>query len=312
MAAKIPLLVITGPTATGKSQLAIELAKRFSGEIISADSMQVYKDMDVGTAKVANFDRQLIPHHLLDVTTPDQDFSLAQYKLLADQAIKSIYNGRKLPIMAGGTGLYIKAVVENYPLADLPFDPECRARLNKEWEEKGRDHMSALLKQVDPLAADKAQDKRRIIRALEVFRLTGRSQSEIQRRSREQSPYAPVIFALTLPRATLYARIDKRSETMVTHGLVEEYSNLVSKGYSPQAKAMQGLGYFHAGMFVTGKWSKEEMIGYLQRDTRRYAKRQLSWFRGMANVEWIDNSRPQQSLQNISDIIAGKALRVSE
>lgn len=312
MDSKIPVLVIAGPTATGKSQLALELAAKFNGEIISADSMQVYKYMDIGTAKVDRIAQTLVPHHLLDVVEPDQEFSLAQYKLLADIAIDDINRRGRLPLIVGGTGLYIKAVIDNYPLSKLPYDPNCRTRLNRDWDEKGRDFMIKRLSQVDPSSALKVLDRRRIIRALEVYELTGQSQSAIQELAKEESRYRALIFALSLPRQELYDRINKRTEAMVIQGLVEEYTYLIEKGYSPRAKAMEGLGYYHAGMYVSGKWSQQEMITFLQRDTRRYAKRQFSWFRGMDKVSWLDNSNLKESILNISTAVAGKLLHVSE
>jgi len=309
---KIPLLVIAGPTASGKSDAAVELAKILKGEIVSADSMQVYKYMDIGTAKVDPATRAQVPHHMLDVVEPSEDFSLAQYKELADKIIQDIWQRQRLPIMAGGTGLYIRAVTENYPLEQLPFDADCRAELNRMWEERGRDFMVSWLQQVDPETAVKVKDRRRIIRALEIYRLTGSSQTEIHRQAKAENPFDALIFSLTLPRTQLYARIDARAEAMVIQGLIGEYIKLIEQGYSPAAKAMQGLGYYHAGMYVAGSWTREEMIANLQRDTRRYAKRQLSWFRGMQEVIWLDNSNPQDNVQRIPALAAGKLQPYSE
>lgn len=312
MIPKIPLLVIAGPTASGKSAAAVELAQIFDGEIVSADSMQVYKYMDIGTAKVDLATRAQVPHHMLDVVEPDEDFSLAQYKEQADKIIQDIWRRQHLPILAGGTGLYIKAVTENYPLEQLPFDPHCRAELNRLWDERGREYMVSRLQQVDPETAAKANDRRRIIRALEIYQLTGRGPAEIHRQAKAESPFNALIFALTLPRPQLYERIELRAEAMVIQGLIGEYIKLIERGYSPAAKAMQGLGYYHAGMCVAGNWTREEMIANLQRDTRRYAKRQLSWFRGMQDVIWLDHSNPQASMEKISAETAGKLQLYSE
>lgn len=312
MISKIPLLVIAGPTASGKSAAALELAQIFNGEIVSADSMQVYKYMDIGTAKVDLATQAQVPHHMLDVVEPDEDFSLAQYKAQADKIIQDIWRRQRLPIMAGGTGLYIKAVTENYPLEQMPFDAGCRAELNRIWDERGREYMVSWLRQVDPETAAKAMDRRRIVRALEIYELTGSSQTEIHRRAKAESPFDALIFALTLPRQRLYERIETRAEAMVIQGLIGEYIKLIERGYSPGAKAMQGLGYYHAGMYVAGSWTREEMIANLQRDTRRYAKRQLSWFRGMEDVIWLDNNNPQSSLERISLLTAGKLQQYSE
>jgi tRNA dimethylallyltransferase len=309
---KIPLLVIAGPTASGKSDVAVKLALIFNGEIVSSDSMQVYKYMDIGTAKVSMAIRAQIPHHMLDIVEPDADFSLAQYKEEADKVIKDIWQQGHLPLLVGGTGLYIRAVIENYPLDKLPFDATCRDELNRIWDERGGEYMLAWLEKVDAVTAAKAKDRRRIVRALEVYKLTGMSQTEIHRRGKAESPYAPIILALTLPRPQLYQRIDSRAEEMVTQGLLEEYEDLLKRGYSTGDKAMQGLGYYHAGMHIAGYWSREEMIANLQRDTRRYAKRQLSWFRGMEAVSWVDNSNPPASIERISQLVAGKIQQYSE
>lgn len=306
MANKIPLLVIAGPTATGKSAVAVSLAKELDGEIISADSMQVYKYMDIGTAKVDWEIRKQIPHHLLDLVEPDADFSLALYKDLADKAIKDTWHRGRLPIMAGGTGLYIRAVVENYPLAELPYSAACRAEIEREWEQRGGDYMLAQLETIDPGYGAKARDKRRIVRALEIYRLSGRNLTEIQRESKKDSPYQPWVYALTLPRELLYSRINARALAMIKEGLIGEYSGIIAKGYAAGAKALQGLGYFHAGMYVSGRWNEAEMLSNLQRDTRRYAKRQLSWFRSMPAVKWLDNSDPRLSLLDISASVAGE------
>lgn len=306
MPEKIPLLVIAGPTASGKSDAAVELALELGGEVISADSMQVYKYMDIGTAKVDAETRAKVPHHMLDIVEPDQDYSLAEYKVQATAVAKEVWGRGKLPIMAGGTGLYIRAITENYPLEKMPHDPDCRAELNETWERRGREYMEAWLRRVDPETAAKAQDRRRIVRALEIFVLSGKAASWMQREAREANPFQPLQFALTLERAKLYAKIDARAELMVIQGLVGEYTSLIERGYSPEANAMQGLGYRHCGMYVQGLWTLEEMKEHLKQDTRRYAKRQLSWFRGMEGMTWLDNSEPQATVARILASVAGK------
>lgn len=302
---KIPLLIIAGPTAAGKTAVALDLAQKLKGEIVSADSMQVYKYMDIGTAKVSPAEQLAVRHHLLNIAEPNEEFSLAQYKERADAAIRDIWQRQRLPLLVGGTGLYIKAVSENYPLASLPYDAACRAELNALWQQRGEAYMLDLLKGVDPESAAKAKDRRRIIRALEVYRLTGKSQTAIQRQAKQESPYSVLFIALSLPRQELYRRIDARAVKMVNQGLVGEYIRLQERGYSPTAKAMQGLGYYHAGMFVHGSWRQEEMLAQLQRDTRRYAKRQLSWFRGVKTAIWLDNIDSRASSAKISELAAG-------
>lgn len=305
MSDKIPLLVIAGPTAAGKSDVAVELALKMDGEVISADSMQVYKYMNIGTAKVDKETQSKVPHHMLDIVEPHEDYSLAEYKDQATAVIREVWRRGKLPIMAGGTGLYIRAISDNYPLEQLPHDPDCRAELNETWDQRGREYMQAWLQRVDPDAAAKVQDRRRIVRALEVFQLSGKAASQIQREARESNPISCHQFALTLARPQLYEKIDARAELMVIQGLVGEYTSLIEQGYSPQANAMLGLGYRHSGMYVQGVWTLEEMKSQLKQDTRRYAKRQLSWFRGMEGMIWLDNSQTQTTVARILALIAG-------
>lgn len=301
----IPLLIIAGPTASGKSAAAVELAQKLNGEVVSADSMQIYKYMNIGTAKVDDETRALVPHHLLDVVEPDQEFSLAQYKALADHVCMDIWQRGKLPIIAGGTGLYIKAVADNYPLDQLPHNLECREELKSMWDARGRNYMVQWLQRVDPETVARSIDKRRIIRALEVYQLTGRAPAEIHREAREGRLFNPLMFALTLPRPQLYEYIDSRTELMVKQGLVGEYISLIERGYSPNCKAMQGLGYRHCGLHVQGVWSLEEMKEQLKQDTRRYAKRQLTWFRGIKDINWLDNTEPPGAIQRIYTMVAG-------
>lgn len=306
MPERVPLLVIAGPTASGKSYVAVELALKLDGEVISADSMQVYKYMDIGTAKVDEATRSRVPHHMLDIVEPHEDYSLAEYKEQATAVIHEVWQRGKVPIMAGGTGLYIRAITDNYPLEQLPHDPDCRAELSETWDQRGREYMQAWLQRVDPDTAAKVQDRRRIVRALEVFQLSGKAASQIQREAREANPFRTQQFALTLERSQLYEKIDARAEEMVIQGLVGEYTSLIERGYSPQANAMQGLGYRHSGMYVQGLWTLEEMKSQLKQDTRRYAKRQLSWFRGMEGMTWLDNSQPPATVARILDSVAGK------
>lgn len=305
---KIPLLVVAGPTASGKSDAAVELADKLVGEVVSADSMQIYKYMDIGTAKVDMETRQRVPHHMLDVVEPDAEFNLADYKELAEGVCKDIWQRGKLPIMAGGTGLYIRAVCENFPLEQLPHDQACRERLNDMWDNKGQDYMLNWLNKVDPTTASRVNDRRRIIRALEIYELTGRASAVIQQEARESSPFEPILYALALPRPVLYDKINARAELMVIQGLIGEYISLINKGYSPDCNAMMGLGYRHCRMHVEGKWSVSEMVEHLQRDTRRYAKRQLTWFRSMDMVH-LDNANTRQAIERIFKNLQEKLAR---
>lgn len=307
---RAPLLIIAGPTATGKSAVAVQLAQRLRSEVVSADSMQVYKYMDIGTAKIGEAEKEGVSHHMLDLVEPDDDFSLARYKQMATAICLNLAQQGKIPVLAGGTGLYIKAITENYPLHLLPHDRHCRCDLEKQWRQKGGAVMYRQLAQVDPLAASRINpaDRRRIIRALEVYSITGRAPAEIQRQAKSDNPFAPLVTVLDLPRNQLYRRIDQRAEKMVNSGLVGEYNKLIAMGYPADCNAMQGLGYRHSGMYVKGLWTKEQMLALLQRDTRRFAKRQLSWFRAMADICWLKNTCPAETIEIICHLLQEKCL----
>ncbi len=304
---KVPLLIIAGPTACGKSDVAVEVALRTKSEVVSADSMQVYKYMDIGTAKLPLSQRRGVPHHMLDVVTPDEDFSLAMYKEMAQKKSLEIGKKGKIPILAGGTGLYIKALSENYPLEQMPYDPKCRSELEQEWQQLGGPALYRQLEQADAAAARRISpgDKRRIIRALEIYRLTGVAATEIQQKARQDNPFSPLMIVLNQARHQLYRRIDQRSQSMIDEGLVEEYKSLLDRGFSPHSNAMQGLGYRHCHMLLQGEWGEGEMLAMLQQDTRRYAKRQLTWFRGEKQAIWLDNSDPGQTPDAICRIMQG-------
>ena len=312
--AEIPLLVIAGPTASGKTSVAIEVALTIGGEIISADSMQVYKYMDIGTAKATPEQRALVPHHLLDVVEPHEEYSLADHQKQAVAAAKDIYNRGRLPLLVGGTGLYIRAVVDNYPLQDIPHNEDCRRWLQGQWLVRGQERMRQWLEAVDPFSAARiaCNDQRRAIRALEVWLLAGRSLGEIQQEAKKKSPFRTISFALFHPREHLYNLIDERTLEMINSGLVGEYMQLTARGYSPHCKSMQGLGYRHAGMYIQGHWDLAKMTAELQQDTRRYAKRQLTWFRGIPDMQWLENINPQETSTTICHAIAGKFNSLSE
>ena len=243
---KIPLVIILGPTAVGKTAISIEIAKRLNGEIISADSMQIYKYMDIGTAKPSIEEREGVPHHLLDVVYPDEPFNVSLYKDLATKTIKEIYSRGKLPIVAGGTGLYINSLIYPLDFTDAHEDKEYREKLEKEAEEKGKDWLYNKLKLVDPETAKRLHpnDVRRIIRALEVYHITGKPMSEYYGRDlRKNHQYSIVLIGLTMERNKLYDRINKRVDIMVENGLVDEVKWLMEKGYDRNLNSMQGLGY---------------------------------------------------------------------
>ena len=286
-----PLIVIVGPTAAGKTGLSIELALELEGEIVSADSMQIYKYMDIGTAKPTPEEQKGIQHYLIDEVTPDQAFSVARYKALADNYIEQIRSKGKLPVMVGGTGLYIDSTVRNIQFSETVCDWDYRRYLHETAQTKGNQYLHRMLEQVDPLTAHKlhVNDVRRIIRALEVYRFTGIPMSKHQEESRKQpSPYNIAMIGLTMDRALLYERINARVDLMLRQGLVDEVKKLMDMGYTEDMTSMKGLGYKEIIDYLKGKTTLEEAVEILKRDTRRYAKRQLTWFRRNKNIYWID------------------------
>lgn len=284
----LPLVVITGPTGVGKTGLSILLAQEFGGEIVNADSMQVYKLMDIGTAKPSPEERRLLPHHLLDIVYPDEPYNAARYRQDAGKVIREIANRQKPIFLVGGTGLYIKALTRGLFYCPAT-DPRVRQSLQDELEEKGLDHLFAELKEVDPEAAQKihSHDRVRILRALEVFRLTGKPMSSYQSEHRfSQSLYDTLKIGLEVERATLYERISLRVHNMFQAGLIEEVRKLLEAGYTEDLKPMQSIGYRHVVSYLQAKYTFDEMVRIMARDTRRYAKRQLTWFRRDPEINW--------------------------
>lgn len=289
-ASLLPLLVICGPTASGKTALALELCRRFELEVISADSRQVYRGLDIGTAKATAEERRQVPHHLIDVVAPDEDFSVADFLRLATAAVGQIHRRHRLPALVGGTGLYIRALTEGLCAA-----PGGDARVREELLALERETGGALyqrLSQVDPVMAERLQpaDLLRIVRALEVFYLSGQRLSEFQRVHRfNERPFATLKIALAPERALLYQRIDQRVEQMFRDGLLDEVRFLLEQGYGPELKAMQTIGYREAILHLQGRLSLDEAVALIQRQSRRYAKRQLTWFRRDKSIIWVDS-----------------------
>lgn len=276
-------IVVLGPTAVGKTKLSIELAKKLGAEIISADSMQVYRGMDIGTAKPTKEERQEIPHHLLDIRNPDEEWTVSDF---IDQT-KQLTSKPPRKIIAGGTGLYLWSLLEGYSFAAVEADPELRERLSKE----PLDKLYKRLQEVDPKAAEKihANDKKRILRALEVFELTGTPISDAQK-SEPRISFSgsdPILIGLTLPREELYKRIEARVDNMIAKGLIEEVKGLLAKGYLKNLRSFQALGYKEACEYIDGKWDKAKMIEELKKRTRHFARRQLTWFRRFKDIKWF-------------------------
>ncbi|HHU49026.1 MAG: tRNA (adenosine(37)-N6)-dimethylallyltransferase MiaA [Caldicoprobacterales bacterium] len=288
---KIPLIVITGPTASGKTDLAIQTAKRLNGEIISADSMQIYRYMNIGTAKPTIEERQGIPHHMIDIIDPDEEYNVALFQKHANVLIREIAGRGRLPILAGGSGLYVNSIIYPMNFTDAVDDPAYRSNLKKILEENGVIYLHNLLKQVDPDTAFKLHpnDTRRIIRALEVYHLTGKTMKEYRQNYREMEPqYNLLLYGLTMDRQTLYRRINQRVDKMINAGLVREVISLLDRGYGKDLVSMQGLGYKEIVSYLEGLVTLEEAIEILKRDTRRFAKRQLTWFKREDRILWLD------------------------
>lgn len=304
------LLVIIGPTAVGKTKLSIELAKRFGGEIISGDSMQVYKGMDIGTAKIKEGEKEGIPHYLIDIKEPDEPFSAAEFQELANSRIAEIQSRGKLPIIVGGTGLYIQSVIYDYQFSEAPSDLEYRATLEKRVESEGIDHVYAELKEIDPESAERIHPNniRRVIRALEIHHCTGHTMSEQLKEQPTELKYETCIIGLTMEREQLYARINQRVDLMVEEGLVAEVQGFFQQGLN-DCQSVQAIGYKELYDFFNGRVSKLDAIDNLKQNSRRYAKRQLTWFRNKMNVSWFDVTNVDEffeKIDKITEFIAGK------
>ena len=288
-----PLVILVGPTAVGKTAASIGLAKALNGEIISGDSMQIYKGLDIGTAKISKEEMQGVPHHLIDIKEPWESFSAAEFKRLADAAIADIHSRGKLPIIVGGTGFYINGVLYEYHFGEADTDEIYRARLEQYAAENGNDALWNMLNEKDPDSAAKlhSNDTKRVIRALEVLHVTGIRASERQNTvDKGTLRYNAVYIALSLPREILYERINKRVEQMIADGLEQEVRNALDAGVAQDALAMTSLGYRQMIQYLNGEISLERAVELIQRDTRHFAKRQLTWFRHDPNIQWVDKA----------------------
>ena len=288
---KRPLIILTGPTAVGKTSASINLAKAVNGEIISADSMQVYRHMDIGSAKIRAEEMERICHHLIDILEPDEEFHVVRFQQLAKQAMEEIYGRGRIPILVGGTGFYIQAVLYDIDFTENDGDPAYRKALETLAQEQGAETLHARLKEVDPKSAEEihAHNVKRVIRALEYFHLTGQPISAHNEEQRQkESPYCFAYFVLNDDRANLYRRIDKRVDQMMVEGLLEEVQLLKDMGYHKKMVSMQGLGYKEMLDHLDGICPLEEAVRILKRDTRHFAKRQLTWFKRERDVIWLN------------------------
>ena len=285
---------MTGPTAVGKTAASIGLAKAVEGEIISADSMQVYRGMDIGSAKISRKEMDGVRHYLVDVLEPEEEFNVVKFQRLARQAAEEIYSRNKIPIVVGGTGFYIQALLYDIDFTENDGDISLRQELEKTAEDKGPEYLHQLLQEVDPQAARDLHPNniKRVIRALEFYRQTGQKISEHNRKERaKESPYRYAYFVLTDDRARLYDRIDRRVDAMMEAGLLEEVRSLRDRGVKRTCTSMQGLGYKELYACLEGECSLDEAVRIIKRDTRHFAKRQLTWFRRERDVIWLDKGR---------------------
>lgn len=291
---KKPMIILTGPTAVGKTALSIDLAKAINGAIISADSMQVYRHMDIGSAKITKEEMQGIPHYLIDVLEPQEEFHVVKFVELAKAALDEIYANGQIPIVTGGTGFYIQALLYDIDFTDQDCDEAYRESLAQIAKEKGADVLHEMLREVDPKSAEAihANNVKRVIRALEFYHLSGQRISEHNETEREKtSPYQFAYFVLTDDRTHLYERIEKRVDLMMEQGLLEEVKKLKAMGYHRDMVSMQGLGYKEILDALDGKITLDEAVLKIKKETRHFAKRQLTWFKRERDVIWFDKEK---------------------
>lgn len=284
---KSKVIVIVGPTASGKTSASINVAKKINGEIISADSMQVYREMNIGTAKVTKEEADGIKHYLIDVVNPNEIFNVTKYKELAENAIEEILAKGKIPVIVGGTGLYVSTLINGIEFAEVGEDIEFRKQMTALAEEKGAAYLHNELRKVDSVAAETIDmnNVRRVIRALEIFKLTGKTKTQLDIESRKEVKYDYRVYGIDTPREELYNRINVRVDKMFEEGLLEEVKNVTSK-YEISSTAIQGLGYKEVIEYIDGNIGYDEMVEKLKMETRRYAKRQITWFKGEKKIKW--------------------------
>ena len=304
---KPKVIVIVGPTASGKTALSIELAKKIDGEIISCDSMQIYKDMNIGSAKPTIEEMQGIKHYMIDIAEPTERFSVAEYKKRSEEAIEEILQKGKVPIIVGGTGLYANSLIYNIEYNEIILDEEYRKNLMKIAEtEVGLATLYEKARSIDPVAMEKisSNDKKRIIRVLEIKHSTGKNKTELELESRKNEvKYEYKVFAINMPREILYDRINKRVDIMIENGLIDEVENIIEK-YKEFPTAMQAIGYKEIVMYLKGELTKQEAIEKIKQESRRYAKRQITWFKKIENIKWIDGLKDKdENIKFIQDVI---------
>ncbi|GEN86425.1 tRNA (adenosine(37)-N6)-dimethylallyltransferase MiaA [Oceanobacillus sp. FSL W8-0428] len=295
---KKKVVSIVGPTAVGKTALGIAAAKKFQGEIISGDSTQIYIGMDIGTAKVTQEETEGIPHHMIDIIRPDQPFSVADFQEHVKYHIEAVHERGNLPIIVGGSGLYIQSVLFDYHFSDQRRDEELTNQLFQQIEAEGTEKLYERLKQVDPEQAGKVHpnNHRRLVRALEVYELTGLTMSDYQKEQQAESPYDPFIIGLDMERAILYDRINRRVDQMIEAGLIDEVQALIEKGYK-DCQSMHAIGYKEIVAYLENRLSQTDAIAAVKQNSRKYAKRQLTWFRNKLDVNWYQLTEKEASQQ---------------
>ena len=300
-----PVILLAGPTGVGKTELSLKLAERLGTEVVNADSMQVYRYMDIGTAKPSREERDRVRHHLLDIVDPDEAFDAARYLEFASPVVEALHQQQKIPLVVGGTGLYMKVLTRGI-CPGAPADREVRERLMIEEQGRGLGQLHEELSRVDPLLGDKIHpnDRQRILRALEVYRISGTPLSHWQKQHRfEKTRYRTIKIFLCRDREELYARINQRVLDMMDMGFLDEVQRLLEMGYGPELKAMQSLGYKQLSEHLSDKSSLETAVYQIQRETRRYAKRQMTWFRGDPEFHWINARREEETLKLVESAV---------
>jgi len=304
-----PLIVLVGPTAVGKTAFSLKAAEAFPIEIISGDSVQVYRGMDVGSAKASPAERAVVPHHMIDVLDPDEPFTVADFKASVEALIRDIQSRGRLPMIVGGTGLYIESVVYDYRFPEAVADEAARERWSRLADERGSAALHELLRERDPASAARIHpnDRKRLVRALEVIDATGRPLSEQSEKRSKRSPYDLCMIGLTMERELLYERINRRVDAMLQEGLIDEVRGLLARGCDRSLPSMQAIGYKEIAAYLAGETSLEEAVYQLKRNTRHFAKRQLSWFRAMPQIRWVDVTDAANFIthsERINDIIS--------
>ena len=308
---KQPLIVVAGPTASGKTRLAIDIAKAVGGEIVSADSMQIYKYMDIGSAKPTAEEQSEVVHHLIDFLNPDAEFSVADYTEAAHSVISDIAARGKAPVMCGGTGLYINSVVNDVTFGETETDYKMRAELQKYADEHGNEALLEILAKIDPVSANRhhPNNVRRVIRAIEFYRLTGQTISEHQDLTKQtDGRYSPVMFCIDWDRQILYERINRRVDMMLREGLVDEVRRLVDMGYTKALNSMKAIGYKELIDYFNGECTYDEAVELIKKSSRRYAKRQLTWFRRDERIHWrrAEDNPLNHAIEILSEEQGGK------